>query len=51
MIWDVIKKGRSDIVLLERYPDSEKSGYTVNSYLTILRKRMSRIYESSHKFM
>lgn len=39
MIWDVIhKEGRSDIMLLERDPDSEKSGYIINSYLTVLHK-------------
>ena len=39
MIWGVIHgEGRSDIVIMERDPDSEKSGYIVNSYLAVLRK-------------
>ena len=44
-------EGRSDIVLLERDPDSEKSGYTANSYLAVLREQMPRIYEPGRKFM
>jgi hypothetical protein len=52
MIWGAIHgEGRSDIVLLERDPDSEKSGYTANSYLAVLREQMPRIYEPGRSFM
>ena len=41
IIWGIIYiEGRSDIVLLEHDPDLEKSGYTVNSYFTVLREQM-----------
>jgi hypothetical protein len=36
---------------LERDPDSEKSGYTANSYLIVLREQIPRIYEPGRKFM
>ena len=32
----IYKKGRSDIIILKRDPDSKKLGYTANSYLTVL---------------
>ncbi len=52
MIWGAIHgEGRSDIILMERDPDSEKSGYTANSYLTVLREQMPRIYEPGRSFM
>jgi hypothetical protein len=52
MIWGATyREGRSDIVLLERDPDSEKSGYIANSYLAVLCKQMPRIYEPGRSFM
>ena len=52
IIWGIIHiEGRSDIVLLKRDPDSEKSGYTANSYLTVLHEQMPRIYEPGRKFI
>jgi hypothetical protein len=37
MIWGVIHGNRrSDIMIIDRDPDSEKSGYTANSYLAVL---------------
>ncbi|ERF76162.1 hypothetical protein EPUS_01496 [Endocarpon pusillum Z07020] len=42
---------RQHIVLLERDPDSEKSGYTANSYLTVLCKQIPRTYEPGRIFM
>jgi hypothetical protein len=41
MIWGAIcRDSRSDVVIMDRDPDSEKSGYTANSYLTILNDQM-----------
>jgi len=38
MIWGAIYGDRRfDIVLMERNPASDKSGYSANSYLTVLR--------------
>ena len=37
IIWDTIyKDDRSDVIIINRDPDLEKSEYIVNSYLTIL---------------
>ncbi len=44
MIWGAIHgDGRSDVVIMERDPDSEKSGYSANSYLTVLNDQLPRI--------
>ena len=52
MIWGSIHgEGRSDIVIMDRDPDSEKSGYTANSYLTVLRDQIPRIYQPGRIFM
>ena len=52
MIWDTIYGGgRSDVVLLERDLDLEKSGYIVNSYLLILSDQQPRIYQPGRKFI
>ena len=52
MIWGAIYgNGRSDIVLLERDPDSEKSEYTANSYLIVLREQIPQTYEPGRIFM
>jgi hypothetical protein len=41
MIWGVIYgDGRSDIMIMDRDPDSEKSGYTANSYIIVLNDQM-----------
>ena len=52
MIQGVIHgEGRSDIVIMERDPDSEKSGYTVNSYLAVLREQIPRTQKPGHTFI
>lgn len=52
MIWGAIYgNGRSDIVIMDRDPDSEKSGYTANSYLTVLRDQIPRTYQPGMTFM
>jgi hypothetical protein len=44
MIWGAIYGDRhSDIVIMDRDPNSEKSGYTANSYITVLNDQISRI--------
>jgi DDE superfamily endonuclease len=52
IIWGAIYgEGRSDIVIMDRDPDSEKSGYTANSYIAVLNDQMPRIWELSRIFM
>ena len=52
MIWDTIYENeRSDIVLMKRDPNSNKSGYSFNSYLVVLRDQISQVYESSRIFI
>jgi hypothetical protein len=52
MIWGAIHgDGRSAVVIMDRDPDSEKSGYTANSYLTILNDQMPRVWEPGMTFM
>ena len=52
MIWGAIYgDGHSDVMIMDRDPDSEKSGYTANSYLTVLRDQLPRIYEPGMTFM
>ena len=42
MIWDVIYgNGRSDIVLMKRDPNLNKSGYLFNSYLVVFYDQIS----------
>jgi transposase len=36
---------------MDQDPDSEKSGYTANSYLTILNDQMPRVWEPGMTFM
>ena len=43
MIWGAIHgNGRSDVVIMERDPAADKSGYTANSYLTVLNDQLPR---------
>jgi hypothetical protein len=43
MIWSAIHRDkRSDVVIIERDPNLEKSGYTSNSYLTVLSEQIPR---------
>jgi hypothetical protein len=52
MIWDAIYgDGRSDIVIMDRDPDSEKSGYTANSYLAVLNDQLPRTWQPGMTFM
>ena len=52
MIWGAIYgDGRSDIVIMDRDPDSEKSGYTANSYLAVLRDQIPRTWQPGMVFM
>jgi hypothetical protein len=36
---------------MDRDPDSKKSGYSVNSYLTILRDQIPQVYQPGITFM
>jgi hypothetical protein len=52
MIWGAIHgDGRSDVVIIERDPDSEKSGYTSNSYLTVLSEQIPRTWQPGMTFV
>jgi hypothetical protein len=52
MMWSAIHgNGRSDVVNKERDPDSEKSGYTSNSYLTVLSEQIIRTWQPGTTFM
>jgi DDE superfamily endonuclease len=52
IIWGTIYgDGRSDVVIMDRDPDSEKSGYSANSYLAVLRDQISRVYQPGITFM
>ena len=52
MIWDVIYGNeRSDIVLMKRDPNSNKSEYLFNSYLVVLYDQIPRIYEPNRIFI
>ena len=52
MIWGVIyEDGRSDVIIMDRDPDSEKSEYTANSYLTVLNDKLPRTWQLGMKFM
>jgi DDE superfamily endonuclease len=52
MIWGAIYgDGRSDVVIMDQDPDSEKSGYSANSYLTVLRDQIPRVYQPGMTFM
>jgi transposase len=39
------------VVIIDRDPDSEKLGYTANSYLTILNDQMPQVWEPGMIFM
>lgn len=52
MIWGAIHGNeRSDVMIMERDSDSEKSGYFVNFYLAVLNDQLPRTYESGMTFM
>jgi DDE superfamily endonuclease len=52
MIWGAIYgEGRSDVVIIDRDPDSVKSGYTANSYIAVLEDQIPRCYEPGRIFM
>ena len=52
MIWGAIHgDGRSDVVIMDRDPDSEKSGYTANSYLTVLNDQLPQTWQPGMTFM
>jgi transposase len=52
MIWGAIYgEGRSDVVIMDRDPDSAKSGYTANSYIAVLEDQIPRCYEPGRIFM
>ena len=52
MIWGAIYgDGRSDVIIMDRDPDSEKSGYTANSYLTVLNDQLPRTCQPGMTFM
>ena len=52
MIWGAIyRNGRSDVVIMERDPAADKSGYTANSYLTVLNDQIPRTWQPEMIFM
>jgi transposase len=52
MIWGAIHgNGRSDVVIMERDPDANKSGYTANSYLLVLNDQLPRTWQPGMTFM
>jgi hypothetical protein len=52
MMWGAIYgDGRSDIIIMDREPDSEKSGYTASSYLAVLNDQLPRTWQAGMKFM
>jgi len=52
MIWGAIYgNGRSDVVIMERDPAADKSGYTANSYLTVLNDQIPRTWQPEMIFM
>jgi hypothetical protein len=52
MIWGAIYGDRrSDIVIVDRDPDSEKSGYTANSFVAVLNDQIPRIWQPGMIFM
>jgi DDE superfamily endonuclease len=52
MIWGAIYgDGRSDVVIIDRDPDSEKSGYNANSYLIVLNDQLPRTWQPGMTFM
>lgn len=52
MIWGAIyRDSRTDVVIMDRDADSEKSGYTANSYLTVLNDQLPRIWQPDMTFM
>jgi DDE superfamily endonuclease len=52
MIWDAIHgNGRSDIVIINRDPDLEKSGYTANSYLAVLNDQLPQVWQPGMEFI
>ena len=44
----IYKKGRLDIIILKRDPDSKKLGYMTNSYLIILYEQIPRTQKPGH---
>lgn len=47
MIWGAIYgDGRSDVMIIDRDPDSEKSGYTQNSYIAVLNDQIPRVWQA-----
>lgn len=52
MIWSAIHgNGRSDMMIIDRDSDSEKSGYIANSYPSVLRDQLPRIWQPGMTFM
>jgi DDE superfamily endonuclease len=52
MVWGAIwLGGRSDLVLMERDEESERGGYSANSYLKILDEEMPKCFEPGRVFM
>jgi DDE superfamily endonuclease len=52
IIWGAIYgDGRSDIVIMDRDPDSKKLGYSANSYLIVLNDQLPRTWQPGMIFM
>jgi DDE superfamily endonuclease len=52
IVWGAIwLGGRSDLVLMERDKESERGGYSANSYLKILDEEMPKCFEPGRVFM
>jgi hypothetical protein len=52
MIWGAIYLGgRSDLILMERDPESKRQGYSANSYLTVLKDQIPRVWQPGLVFV
>ena len=53
MVSDIFSRRleRSDLVIMERDPNSKKNGYSANSYQLVLNDQIPRVYKPGIAFM
>ena len=53
MVWAAFsgKSGRSELIIIERDPDSKKQGYSANSYIKLLGESLPTLWELGLTFM